>query len=163
MTAASWQRLPPLVLAALGVVFGDIGTSPLHAFREAFAQPGGPPLTPDKVFPGLSMIFRAVTVIGSLQYVTDALPQGDAAAGGARRDGTRSVGDPARAGRGRAVQFSSAVSRSTSANMPWSTFAPHSVRPTRRPAIAAGRSRASVIAAASEAAPAPSATLCVST
>jgi KUP system potassium uptake protein len=59
----------PLVLAALGVVFGDIGTSPLYAFKEAFG-PDGLPLTPEKVFPVLSMIFWAVTVIVSLKYVT---------------------------------------------------------------------------------------------
>ncbi|HMS80912.1 MAG TPA: KUP/HAK/KT family potassium transporter [Burkholderiaceae bacterium] len=70
MTAPSSQRLPPLVLAALGVVFGDIGTSPLYAFKEAFAQPHGLPLTPEKIFPVLSMIFWAVTVIVSLKYVT---------------------------------------------------------------------------------------------
>jgi KUP system potassium uptake protein len=70
MTAPSSQRLRPLVLAALGVVFGDIGTSPLYAFKEAFAQPGGLPLTSEKIFPVLSMIFWAVTVIVSLKYVT---------------------------------------------------------------------------------------------
>nr|WP_237701548.1 KUP/HAK/KT family potassium transporter [Paracoccus sp. TRP] len=32
-----------LSLAALGVVYGDIGTSPLYAFREAMAAAGGPP------------------------------------------------------------------------------------------------------------------------
>lgn len=70
MTAPSSQRMPPLVLAALGVVFGDIGTSPLYAFKEAFLEPTGLPLTPDKVFPVLSMIFWAVTIIVSLKYVT---------------------------------------------------------------------------------------------
>ena len=70
MTPPTPQRLPPLVLAALGVVFGDIGTSPLYAFKEAFAQPNGLPLTVEKIFPVLSMIFWAVTVIVSLKYVT---------------------------------------------------------------------------------------------
>jgi KUP system potassium uptake protein len=69
MSAPDTQRLPPLVLAALGVVFGDIGTSPLYAFKEAFAQPQGLPLTPDKIFPVLSMMFWAVTVIVSVKYV----------------------------------------------------------------------------------------------
>jgi KUP system potassium uptake protein len=69
MTAPATQRLPPLVLAALGVVFGDIGTSPLYAFKEAFAQPHGLPLTPDKIFPVLSMMVWAVTVIVSIKYV----------------------------------------------------------------------------------------------
>jgi KUP system potassium uptake protein len=69
LTAPATQRLPPLMLAALGVVFGDIGTSPLYAFKEAFAQPHGLPLTAEKVFPVLSMMFWAVTVIVSLKYV----------------------------------------------------------------------------------------------
>jgi KUP system potassium uptake protein len=69
MNAPTPQRLPPLVLAALGVVFGDIGTSPLYAFKEAFAQPHGLPLTAEKIFPVLSMIVWAVTIIVSLKYV----------------------------------------------------------------------------------------------
>jgi KUP system potassium uptake protein len=69
MSSAQSQRLPALVLGALGVVFGDIGTSPLYAFKEAFAQPHGLPLTPDKVFPVLSMMFWAVTIIVSIKYV----------------------------------------------------------------------------------------------
>ncbi|MEI7444887.1 MAG: potassium transporter Kup [Burkholderiales bacterium] len=70
MTAPTNQRLSPLVLAALGVVFGDIGTSPLYAFKEAFLEGSGLPLTPEKVYPVLSMIFWAVTIIVSLKYVT---------------------------------------------------------------------------------------------
>jgi KUP system potassium uptake protein len=69
MSASHPQRLRALVLGALGVVFGDIGTSPLYAFKEAFAQPHGMPLSPDKVFPVLSMIFWAVTIIVTLKYV----------------------------------------------------------------------------------------------
>lgn len=69
MSSPDSQRLSALVLGALGVVFGDIGTSPLYAFKEAFAQPHGLPLTPEKVFPVLSMMFWAVTVIVSLKYV----------------------------------------------------------------------------------------------
>ncbi len=70
MTAPSHTRLPPLVLAALGVVFGDIGTSPLYAFKEAFAQPHGLPLAPEHVYAVLSMMFWSVTIIVSLKYVT---------------------------------------------------------------------------------------------
>jgi len=69
MSAPHAQPLRALMLGALGVVFGDIGTSPLYAFKEAFAQPHGLPLTPDKVFPVLSMMFWAVTIIVSLKYV----------------------------------------------------------------------------------------------
>ncbi|HYF57993.1 MAG TPA: KUP/HAK/KT family potassium transporter, partial [Burkholderiaceae bacterium] len=70
MTAHASGRSSPLVLAALGVVFGDIGTSPLYAFKEAFAQPDGLPPTPERIFPVLSMIFWAVSTIVSLKYVT---------------------------------------------------------------------------------------------
>ncbi|MEI6546661.1 MAG: KUP/HAK/KT family potassium transporter, partial [Burkholderiales bacterium] len=69
MSASHSQRLPTLLLGALGVVFGDIGTSPLYAFKEAFAQPHGLALTADKVFPVLSMMFWAITLIVSIKYV----------------------------------------------------------------------------------------------
>ncbi len=69
MSETHSQRLPTLMLGALGVVFGDIGTSPLYAFKEAFAQPHGLALTPDKVFPVLSMMFWAITLIVSIKYV----------------------------------------------------------------------------------------------
>jgi KUP system potassium uptake protein len=58
-----------LVLSALGVVFGDIGTSPLYAFREAFSE-GRLPVGEDSVFAALSMIFWAVTLIVTLKYVS---------------------------------------------------------------------------------------------
>ena len=59
-----------LVLAALGVVYGDIGTSPLYAFKEAFAGTNALPLTEQNVFAVLSLMFWAVTLIVSLKYVT---------------------------------------------------------------------------------------------
>ena len=42
------SSLPVLTLGALGVVYGDIGTSPLYACKEVFAQ-GHVPLTPDNI------------------------------------------------------------------------------------------------------------------
>ena len=59
-----------LVLGALGVVFGDIGTSPLYAFKEAFSGPHGLALTNDNVLAVLSMTFWAITLIVSLKYLT---------------------------------------------------------------------------------------------
>jgi len=59
-----------LALAALGVVYGDIGTSPLYAFKEAFGGSHGLPLTPDNIYSVLSLMFWAVTLIVSLKYVT---------------------------------------------------------------------------------------------
>ena len=59
-----------LALAALGVVYGDIGTSPLYAFKEAFGGPHAIPLSQDNVYAVLSLMFWAVTLIVSLKYVT---------------------------------------------------------------------------------------------
>ncbi len=70
MTASRRAGLPATTLAALGIVYGDIGTSPLYAFKEAFGGTHGLPLTPANVHAVLSMIFWAVTVIVSLKYVT---------------------------------------------------------------------------------------------
>jgi KUP system potassium uptake protein len=63
------SRLAPLTLAALGVVYGDIGTSPLYAFKEAFSGAHAPAVTDAHVLGVLSMIFWAVTLIVSLKYV----------------------------------------------------------------------------------------------
>ncbi len=62
--------LPVLTLAALGVVYGDIGTSPLYAFKEAFSGAHGLPLTEANVLAVLSMMFWSVTLIVSVKYVT---------------------------------------------------------------------------------------------
>jgi KUP system potassium uptake protein len=63
------KRVAALTLGALGVVFGDIGTSPLYAFKEAFG--GHHPLTVTEahVLGVLSMIFWAVTLIVTLKYL----------------------------------------------------------------------------------------------
>jgi len=63
------KRIAVLTLGALGVVFGDIGTSPLYAFKEAFG--GHHPLTVTEahVLGVLSMIFWAVTLIVTLKYL----------------------------------------------------------------------------------------------
>ncbi len=59
-----------LAVGAIGIVFGDIGTSPIYAFRETFV--GHHPLTLDTlhVMGVVSLIFWAMTIIVSLQYVT---------------------------------------------------------------------------------------------
>jgi KUP system potassium uptake protein len=58
-----------LTLAALGVVFGDIGTSPLYAVKETFSPEHGIPLSPASVLGGLSTIFWALMIVVSLKYV----------------------------------------------------------------------------------------------
>ncbi len=69
-TAAPRSRLSTLTLAALGIVFGDIGTSPLYAFKEAFAGAYPLPLDEARVLGVLSMIFWALTLVVSLKYVS---------------------------------------------------------------------------------------------
>ena len=64
------RRLAALSLGALGVVFGDIGTSPLYAFREAFGGEHALPLNEVNVFGVLSLIFWAVMLIVSVKYVS---------------------------------------------------------------------------------------------
>ena len=64
------QPFRVMMLAALGVVFGDIGTSPLYAFKEAFFGSHALAATPENVFGVLSMMFWAVTIIVSIKYVS---------------------------------------------------------------------------------------------
>ncbi|MGQ0509075.1 MAG: potassium transporter Kup [Betaproteobacteria bacterium] len=64
------QSLPALTLLALGIVYGDIGTSPLYAVKETFNPQHGIPLVPETILGGLSAIFWALMVVVSLKYVT---------------------------------------------------------------------------------------------
>ncbi|MGH6658126.1 MAG: potassium transporter Kup, partial [Sphingomicrobium sp.] len=59
-----------LAIGAVGIVFGDIGTSPIYAFRETFA--GHHTLVPDQlhIFGVLSLIFWSMMIIVTLKYVT---------------------------------------------------------------------------------------------
>ena len=68
-SAGHRNRLFPLTLTALGVVYGDIGTSVLYAVKEVFGY-GHVPFTPDNVYGILSIFFWTLTVIISLKYVT---------------------------------------------------------------------------------------------
>ncbi len=61
--------LAALTLAAVGVVYGDIGTSPLYALKEVFGH-GRVPLTPANIMGILSLVFWTLTVVVSLKYVT---------------------------------------------------------------------------------------------
>ena len=64
------QALPVLVIGAIGVVFGDIGTSPLYALKEAFSPNHGIPLSRDNVFGILSMITWAMVWVIALKYLS---------------------------------------------------------------------------------------------
>ncbi len=60
--------LPALTLGAIGVVYGDIGTSPLYAFKEVFAA-GHVPFSELNVLSALSMFIWALIVVVTLKYV----------------------------------------------------------------------------------------------
>ncbi len=59
-----------LALLALGVVFGDIGTSPLYAVKETFSPTHGIPLNIANILGGLSTIFWALMIVVSFKYVS---------------------------------------------------------------------------------------------
>jgi len=71
-SSESHQRegLTKLAVGAIGIVFGDIGTSPIYAFRETFA--GHHPLAPDAlhIYGVLSLIFWSMMIVVTIKYVT---------------------------------------------------------------------------------------------
>jgi KUP system potassium uptake protein len=62
------SSLAALTLGAIGVVYGDIGTSPLYAFKEVFVS-GHVPVTTDNILGVLSLFFWTLAVIVSVKYV----------------------------------------------------------------------------------------------
>lgn len=67
---ANGGRLAKLSLAALGVVFGDIGTSPIYALRECFHGEYGISVTSANILGVLSLMFWALVMIVSFKYLT---------------------------------------------------------------------------------------------
>ncbi len=63
------NSMAALTVAAIGVVFGDIGTSPLYAMKETFAGPHPLPIDDLHVLGVLSLIFWGITIVVSLKYV----------------------------------------------------------------------------------------------
>ena len=71
-TPSSWparRHLALTSLTALGVVFGDIGTSPLYAFRLCFSETSGLAPHPENIFGILSLVFWAITVVITVKYL----------------------------------------------------------------------------------------------
>jgi len=58
-----------LMVGALGVVYGDIGTSPLYALRECFNETHGVPATTANVMGLLSLIFWSLIMVVSVKYL----------------------------------------------------------------------------------------------
>ena len=68
-TNVPFRRTLGLTLGALGVVFGDIGTSPLYAMRESALAVGGHAASPAAVYGALSLIFWALVIVVTIKYV----------------------------------------------------------------------------------------------
>jgi KUP system potassium uptake protein len=84
MTSNSHKRgyVAGLALGALGVVYGDIGTSPLYTLRECFNGPHSVPITDENIFGVLSLIFWSLTMIVAVKYLTFVLRAANKGEGG---------------------------------------------------------------------------------
>src|SRR4051812_6091920 len=76
------SRTGVLLLSALGVVFGDIGTSPLYALRECFDGTHGIPVTSENVLGVLSLIVWSLIITVSVKYVLFVMRADNAGEGG---------------------------------------------------------------------------------
>jgi len=79
---ASGKRLAGLSLAALGIVYGDIGTSPIYAFKECFAPGHGAPVSTANVLGVLSLIIWALILIVTIKYLVYVLRADNKGEGG---------------------------------------------------------------------------------
>jgi KUP system potassium uptake protein len=82
LKSASSHGLPSLSLAALGVVFGDIGTSPLYTLKTVLEATGGVHPEPAAILGALSLILWTLIVVTSLKYVSIALRLDNGGEGG---------------------------------------------------------------------------------
>jgi KUP system potassium uptake protein len=67
--ARSPSRLAPLTLTAIGIVYGDIGTSPLYTIRECFYGSHAVDVTPENVLGVLSLVLYALFIVISIKYI----------------------------------------------------------------------------------------------
>ncbi len=82
MSADNKQPLPAITLAAIGVVYGDIGTSPLYTLRECLSGQFGFGVERDAVFGFLSLIFWLLVFVVSIKYLTFVMRADNAGEGG---------------------------------------------------------------------------------
>jgi KUP system potassium uptake protein len=82
-TTLQKQSLGAATLGAIGVVYGDIGTSPLYTVKEVFAPATGVALTPENLIGVVSVIFWALMLVVTLKYVTLILRADNRGEGGA--------------------------------------------------------------------------------
>ena len=76
------HSMPALMLGAIGVVYGDIGTSPLYAMKESFVGPHPLAVDPLHIFGVLSLIFWSLMLIVTLKYVLVAMRADNKGEGG---------------------------------------------------------------------------------
>lgn len=82
MNSEHKRSLPAITLAAIGVVYGDIGTSPLYTLRECLSGQFGFGVEPDSVFGFLSLIFWLLVLVVSLKYLSYVMRADNAGEGG---------------------------------------------------------------------------------
>lgn len=82
MSTDNKQSLPAITLAAIGVVYGDIGTSPLYTLRECLSGQFGFGVERDAVFGFLSLIFWLLIFVVSIKYLTFVMRADNAGEGG---------------------------------------------------------------------------------
>lgn len=66
---SSWTRIVPLALGALGVVYGDIGTSPLYALKEIFFGKEKMVVSDENVLGIISVVFWVLTMVVTIKYI----------------------------------------------------------------------------------------------
>ncbi len=101
------RRLAGLTLAALGIVYGDIGTSPLYAVKECFAPGHGAEPTPANILGVMSLITWALILVVSVKYLTFVLRADNKGEGGILA--LLSLAFPERRGRVRSGWFPAAM------------------------------------------------------
>src|SRR5947207_5790919 len=79
---SSARALLPLTLTTIGVVYGDIGTSPLYTIRECFFGTHSVPPTPENVLGVLSLIIYALVIVISIKYIVVVMRADNAGEGG---------------------------------------------------------------------------------
>lgn len=82
MDAHQKQSLPAVTLAAIGVVYGDIGTSPLYTFKECFSPHVGLAPSQAVIFGFLSLITWALIIVVSIKYLAFVLRADNRGEGG---------------------------------------------------------------------------------
>lgn len=82
MSTDKKQSLPAITLAAIGVVYGDIGTSPLYTLRECLSGQFGFGVERDAVFGFLSLIFWLLILVVSVKYLSFVMRADNAGEGG---------------------------------------------------------------------------------